>query len=48
MARPGKKPFVKEVKEFEEAVVQVDRVTRVVKGGRRRRFRATLVTGDNK
>lgn len=48
MARPGKKPFVKEVKEFEEAVIQVDRVTRVVKGGRRLRFRATVVIGDKK
>lgn len=48
MARPGKKPFVKEVKEFEEEVIQVDRVTRVVKGGRRLRFRATVVIGDKK
>lgn len=48
MPRPGKKPFVKEVKEFEEAVIQVDRVTRVVKGGRRLRFRATVVIGDKK
>jgi len=48
MARPGKKPFTKEVKEFEEAVIQVDRVTRVVKGGRRLRFRATVVIGDKK
>lgn len=48
MSRPGKKPFVKEVKEFEEAVIQVDRVTRVVKGGRRLRFRATVVIGDKK
>jgi small subunit ribosomal protein S5 len=36
------------VKEFEEKVVQIDRVTRVVKGGRRLRFRATLVVGDKK
>ncbi|MFA6024160.1 MAG: 30S ribosomal protein S5 [Candidatus Gracilibacteria bacterium] len=48
MARPGKKPFVKEVKEFEEEVIQVDRVTRVVKGGRRLRFRATVVIGNKK
>ena len=48
MARPGKKPFTREVKEFEEAVIQVDRVTRVVKGGRRLRFRATVVIGDKK
>lgn len=36
------------VKEFEERVVQIDRVTRVVKGGRRLRFRATVVVGDKK
>ena len=33
----------KERPEFEEVVVQVDRVTRVVKGGRRMRFRALVV-----
>lgn len=33
--------------EFEEVVVQVDRVTRVVKGGRRLRFRALVVVGDH-
>lgn len=38
----------KEVKEFEEEVLQIDRVTRVVKGGRRLRFRATVVIGDKK
>jgi small subunit ribosomal protein S5 len=32
--------------EFEEKVVQIDRVTRVVKGGRRMRFRATVVVGN--
>lgn len=35
-----------EKKEFEERVVAVDRVTRVVKGGRRMRFRALVVIGD--
>jgi small subunit ribosomal protein S5 len=34
--------------EFEERVVQIDRVSRVVKGGRRFRFRATMVIGDRK
>lgn len=38
----------KERSEFEEIVVQVDRVTRVVKGGRRMRFRALVVVGDKK
>lgn len=37
-----------EVKEFEEEVIQIDRVTRVVKGGRRLRFRATVVIGDKR
>lgn len=35
-----------EKKEFEEEVLQIDRVTRVVKGGRRLRFRATVVVGN--
>lgn len=37
-----------EVKEFEEKIIALDRVTRVVKGGRRFRFRATVVVGDGK
>lgn len=36
----------REPKEFEEVVVSVDRVTRVVKGGRRMRFRALVLIGD--
>ena len=51
MAKPvhkkGKSP-IKEKKEFDEEVIQIDRVTRVVKGGRRLRFRATVVIGDRK
>ena len=39
---------MKEVKEFEEEVIEIDRVTRVVKGGRRMRFRATVAIGDKK
>jgi len=38
----------KEPKEFEEEVLQIARVTRVVKGGRRLRFRATVAIGDKK
>ena len=37
-----------EVKEFQEEVLQIDRVTRVVKGGRRIRFRATVIIGNLK
>ncbi len=44
--RGGRKP--REAKEFEEAILQIDRVTRVVKGGRRLRFRLTVVIGDKK
>lgn len=36
----------REPSEFEEEVLQIDRVTRVVKGGRRLRFRATVVVGN--
>lgn len=34
--------------EFEEKVLEVSRVTRVVKGGKRMRFRALVVIGDRK
>ena len=34
--------------EYEEKILALDRVTRVVKGGRRFRFRATVVIGDGK
>jgi len=44
----GRERREEEKKEFEEKVVAVDRVTRVVKGGRRMRFRALVVIGDKK
>ncbi|MGL5885274.1 MAG: 30S ribosomal protein S5 [Bombilactobacillus sp.] len=34
--------------EFEETVVQINRITKVVKGGRRLRFAAIVVVGDKK
>jgi small subunit ribosomal protein S5 len=37
-----------EVKEFEERVVTINRVTKVVKGGRKMRFAALVVVGDKK
>lgn len=43
-----KKRLIKEKKEFEEEVLQVDRVTRVVKGGRRLSFRVTVIIGNRK
>ena len=42
------KGHVKEQKEFDEEVIKIDRVTRVVKGGRRLRFRVTVAIGDRK
>lgn len=52
MAKPqnskGRRSFKREPKEFEEEVIKIDRVTRVVKGGRRLRFRATVVIGNKK
>ena len=38
----------REQKEFEETILDIARVTRVVKGGRRMRFRVTVIIGDKK
>lgn len=49
MTKPAHKNLqVREVKEFEEEVIQIDRVVRVVKGGRRLRFRATVAIGNRR
>lgn len=44
----GRRGNMPEKKEFDEEVLEIARVTRVVKGGRRLRFRATVVIGDRK
>ncbi len=46
--RGGRKPARREKPEFEQKMLDLARVTRVVKGGRRFRFRATLVIGNRK
>ncbi len=38
----------REPQEFEEKVVKIGRITKVVKGGRRMRFNALVVVGDKK
>ena len=50
-ARPDRKKGnrrQREPSEFEETTLSIDRVTRVVAGGRRMRFRAVVVVGDKK
>lgn len=46
--RRGGRRRPQEPKEFEESILDIARVTRVVKGGRRMRFRITVVIGDKK
>lgn len=45
---PRRPEVAPEPKEFDERIVHIDRVARVVKGGRRFRFRALVVAGDHK
>ncbi|MBI2010966.1 MAG: 30S ribosomal protein S5 [Candidatus Colwellbacteria bacterium] len=47
--RPGlRRPRLQRKEEFEEQVIDLRRVTRVTAGGKRFRFRATVVIGDKK
>lgn len=44
----AKRNNIREPKEFEEKVVKIGRITKVVKGGRRMRFNALVVVGNKK
>ncbi|HBP25443.1 MAG TPA: 30S ribosomal protein S5 [Acholeplasmatales bacterium] len=46
--KPNRKDVPAEVKEFEERVVSINHVAKVVKGGRRYRFSAVVIVGNHK
>ncbi len=46
--RRGGRPQERDPREFEQKTLELSRVTRVTKGGKRMRFRATVVVGDKK
>ena len=46
--RPQRRPRGEEPKEYEEVVVEINRIAKTVKGGRRMRFSALVVIGNKK
>ena len=46
--RPNRRPRAEEPKEYEEVVVEINRIAKTVKGGRRMRFSALVVIGNKK
>ena len=46
--RGERRPRAEEPKEYEEAVVEINRIAKTVKGGRRMRFSALVVIGNKK
>ena len=46
--RRARRPRAEEVKEYEEIVVDINRVAKTVKGGRKMRFSALMVIGNKK
>ncbi len=44
----GRRPRAEEPKEYEETVVEINRIAKTVKGGRRMRFAALVVIGNKK
>ena len=46
--RPQRRPRSEEPKEYEEVVVEINRIAKTVKGGRRMRFSALVVIGNKK